>query len=185
MRVAYLINQQTRRLARMPESGKTTLKASLTSEQVHVLAQRPDLRVVTIADGANDNWAFLCQLPEGRVGYQVVDSFHAAEHPVWPAQWWPRTARGRCASTASSRSTATPCATTPTAWTKSSGTYATSLAPMCCLMLSNCSGDVNALTVLSELSRCMTFSVEDRCIVTSLLAQRQEAMLSTGIHDQF
>lgn len=71
---------QTRRLARMPESGKTTLKASLTSELVHVLAQRPDLRVVTIADGANDNWAFLCQLPEGRAGYQIVDFFHAAEH---------------------------------------------------------------------------------------------------------
>ena len=40
----------------MPESGKTTLKASLTSELVHVLAQRPDPRVVTIADGSNDNW---------------------------------------------------------------------------------------------------------------------------------
>ncbi len=71
---------QTRRLARMPEAGKTTLKASLTSELVHVLTQRPDLRVVTIADGANDNWAFLCQLPEGRAGYQIVDFFHAAEH---------------------------------------------------------------------------------------------------------
>lgn len=70
----------TRRLARMPESGKTTLKAMLTSELVHILAQRPDLRVVTIADGANDNWTFLSQLPEGRAGYQIVDFFHAAEH---------------------------------------------------------------------------------------------------------
>jgi hypothetical protein len=70
----------TRRVARMPESGKATLKASLASELGRVLAQRPDLRVVTIADGANDNWAFLCQLPEGRAGYQIVDFFHAAEH---------------------------------------------------------------------------------------------------------
>jgi hypothetical protein len=70
----------TRRLARMPESGKVTLKASLALELTRVLAQRPDLRVVTLADGANDNWAFLCQLPEGRAGYQIVDFFHAAEH---------------------------------------------------------------------------------------------------------
>jgi len=70
----------TRRLARMPESGKATLKASLALELARVLAQRPDLRVVTIADGANDNWAFLCELPEGRAGYQIVDFFHAAEH---------------------------------------------------------------------------------------------------------
>lgn len=70
----------TRRLARMPESGKVALKASLTLELARVLSQRPDLRVVTIADGANDNWTFLSLLPEGRVGYQIVDFFHAAEH---------------------------------------------------------------------------------------------------------
>lgn len=70
----------TRRLARMPESGKVTLKASLALELARVLAQRPDLRVVTIADGANDNWTFLCGLPQGRTGYQIVDFFHAVEH---------------------------------------------------------------------------------------------------------
>lgn len=74
------VTLETRRLARMPESGKVTLKASLALELARVLAQRPDLRVVTIADGANDNWTFLCQLPEGRAGYQIVDFFHAAEH---------------------------------------------------------------------------------------------------------
>jgi hypothetical protein len=71
---------QTRRLARMPEMGKATLKASLALELAHVLAQRPDLRVVTIADGAKDNWSYLSLLPEGREGYQIVDFFHAAEH---------------------------------------------------------------------------------------------------------
>lgn len=70
----------TWRLARMPESGKPTLKASLMLELATVLAQRPDLRVVGIADGAKDNWAFLGTIPEGRAGYQIVDFFHAAEH---------------------------------------------------------------------------------------------------------
>lgn len=70
----------TRRIARMPESGKPTLKVSLTAELMTILARRPDLRVVTIADGARDNWAFLGTLPDGHAGYQIVDFFHAAEH---------------------------------------------------------------------------------------------------------
>jgi hypothetical protein len=74
------VTLETRRLARMPESGKVTLKARLALELAHVLARRPDLRVVTIADGANDNWTFLCGLPAGRAGYQIVDFFHAAGH---------------------------------------------------------------------------------------------------------
>jgi hypothetical protein len=70
----------TKRLARMPESGKVTLKSALTDELVSVLAQRPDLRVVTIADGVKDNWAFLSALPDGRGGEQVLDFWHAAQH---------------------------------------------------------------------------------------------------------
>jgi hypothetical protein len=46
---------------------------------------------------------------------------------------------------------------------------ATHAGSMCCLMLSNCWGSANALTVLREPSRCMTFSVEDRYMVTSPL----------------
>jgi hypothetical protein len=71
---------QTLRIARMPESGKPTLKASLTLELAMALARRPDLRVVGIADGAKDNWAYIGTLPDGRKGYQIVDFFHAAEH---------------------------------------------------------------------------------------------------------
>jgi hypothetical protein len=70
----------TVRLGRMPESGKTTLKAQIASELDAILAQRPDLRVVTLADGAHDNWAFLAQLPGGRCEAQVVDFWHAAEY---------------------------------------------------------------------------------------------------------
>jgi hypothetical protein len=71
---------QTLRLGRMPEKHKATLKAQIAAELGAILAQRPDLRVVTLADGARDNWAFLAELPGGRSEEQIVDFFHAAEH---------------------------------------------------------------------------------------------------------
>jgi hypothetical protein len=70
----------TVRLGRMPEKGKATLKEQITAELKALLRQRPDLRVVTLADGVHDNWAFLAQLPTGRCDSQIVDFFHAAEH---------------------------------------------------------------------------------------------------------
>lgn len=70
---------ETNKFGRMPESGKTTLKAMLAAELEAVLAQRPDLIVVGVADGAKDNWTYLDGLlPAGSV--QVLDFFHAAEH---------------------------------------------------------------------------------------------------------
>jgi hypothetical protein len=71
---------QTLRFGRMPEKHKATLKEQLAAELEGVLAHRPDLRVVTLADGAHDNWAFLAELPGGRCEAQIVDFFHAAEH---------------------------------------------------------------------------------------------------------
>ena len=66
------------RMARMPEAKKTTLKAMLTEELSVVLAARPDLQLVKVADGAKDNWKFLSQsLPRG---VEVLDFYHAAEH---------------------------------------------------------------------------------------------------------
>ncbi len=66
------------RMARMPEPHKRSLKELLKAELAVALAQRPDLRLVKAADGANDNWTFLHgELPEGE---EVVDFFHAAEH---------------------------------------------------------------------------------------------------------
>jgi len=47
------------RLGRMPEANKATLKSMLTDELAWVRTQRPDLAVVRLADGANDNWTFL------------------------------------------------------------------------------------------------------------------------------
>jgi hypothetical protein len=68
----------TRRMARMPEPNKATLKSQLTAEVMGALIQRPDLQVVKVADGAPDNWSYLGEtLP---VGGEVLDFYHAAEH---------------------------------------------------------------------------------------------------------
>jgi hypothetical protein len=66
------------RFGRMPEQKKATLKDMLTSELEHVLAQRPDLMLVKLADGARDNWDYLSHaIP---LGIELVDFYHAAEH---------------------------------------------------------------------------------------------------------
>jgi hypothetical protein len=68
----------TRRMARMPETNKATLKQQLTAEVMGALRQRPDLRVVKVADGAPDNWSYLGEtLP---FGVEVLDFYHATEH---------------------------------------------------------------------------------------------------------
>jgi hypothetical protein len=67
----------TRRMARMPETNKHTLKAQLTAEVMGVLGQRPDLRVVQLADGAPDHWSYLSnRFP---LGEEVLDFYHAVE----------------------------------------------------------------------------------------------------------
>ena len=68
----------TRRMARMPETKKATLKSQLTHEVIGTLLQRPDLRVVKVADGAADNWTYLGDtLPFGE---EVLDFYHAVDH---------------------------------------------------------------------------------------------------------
>lgn len=69
---------KTIRLARMPEPKKATLKATLGAELTAILAQRPDLAVTKLADGAKDNWEYLTELDPPSP--QVVDFFHGAEH---------------------------------------------------------------------------------------------------------
>jgi hypothetical protein len=66
------------RMARAPEVGKASLKAQIVADVMAILARRPELQVVKIADGVADNWTFLDELvPEGR---GVLDFFHASEH---------------------------------------------------------------------------------------------------------
>ena len=66
------------RMARAPESKKATLKTMLVKEVTAVLHAQPNLKLVKIADGIADNWAFLSrELPQGE---EAVDFFHASEH---------------------------------------------------------------------------------------------------------
>ncbi len=68
----------TIRFARMPEAKKATLKSMLSAEVSAALAQRPDLKVVKIADGAKDNWTYLAKLAP--TGEERLDFYHAVEH---------------------------------------------------------------------------------------------------------
>ena len=63
----------------MPEAKKRTLKAQLTAEFDWATAQRPDLTIVKIADGAPNNWEFLEKLGNGN-GVEILDLYHAATH---------------------------------------------------------------------------------------------------------
>lgn len=68
----------TRRMGRMPESHKTTLKSQLTAEVMSALIERPGLKVVKLADGAPDNWTYLGEtLP---FGDECLDFYHASDH---------------------------------------------------------------------------------------------------------
>jgi len=68
----------TLRWARMPEVRKATLCGQIEAELRSVLASRPDLQLVKIADGAACNWEFLSSLEPA--GEEILDFFHAAEH---------------------------------------------------------------------------------------------------------
>jgi hypothetical protein len=68
----------TRRMARMPETNKRTLKSQLTAEVMGALIQQPALRVVKVADGAADNWSYLGELLP--FGEEVLDFYHAVTH---------------------------------------------------------------------------------------------------------
>lgn len=78
----------TVRYGRMPEYKKTTLCGQLEAECQSILALRPDLKVVKLADGAEENWRFLDDLDLGLPppllveveGTSIVDFYHAAEH---------------------------------------------------------------------------------------------------------
>ncbi len=58
----------TRRMARMPEPNKATLKRQLSDELDHVLQQRPDLIVVAVADSAANNWSYLTRRSRNQTG---------------------------------------------------------------------------------------------------------------------
>jgi hypothetical protein len=76
---------QTVRYARMPESKKVTLQQQLETEVASILAVRPTLLRVHLADGAKDNWRLMndieAQLPVPlEPPLEIVDYYHACEH---------------------------------------------------------------------------------------------------------
>lgn len=81
--VSYLDKDGNRlstvRFARMPETKKRTLKGQIEAEFNWAMVERPDLRIVKIADGAPDNWEFLHKLGGGE-GTEILDFYHAATH---------------------------------------------------------------------------------------------------------
>ena len=67
-------------MARMPEPKKATLKTMPSAELDIALGKRPDLHVVSVADGAHDNWRYLDALaPETTA---VVDFYQYAEFRI-------------------------------------------------------------------------------------------------------
>jgi hypothetical protein len=76
---------QTVRYARMPEARKVTLGQQLQAEAQALLAVRPDLQRVYLADGAEANWTLLAEL-DHTLGettastWQIVDFYHACSH---------------------------------------------------------------------------------------------------------
>lgn len=62
----------------MPEHKKATLKKLLRLHTEAILQQRRDLKLVHLADGAQDNWAFFDE--EMPLGFQLTDFYHASEY---------------------------------------------------------------------------------------------------------
>ena len=69
---------RTVRHARMLERNKLRLKQLIRDEVTSLLARRPDLALVTVANGAKDQRRFFDEaFPQAD---QVLDFYHAAEH---------------------------------------------------------------------------------------------------------
>lgn len=76
---------QTVRYARMPECKKVTLQQQLETETRSILALRPDLLRVHLADGARDNWRLMNELETrlpapSQPPIEIVDFYHACDH---------------------------------------------------------------------------------------------------------
>jgi hypothetical protein len=62
----------------MPEHKKATLKTIPRNHTEAVLQQRPELKLVHLADGAQDNRTFFDE--DMPLGFQLTDFYHASEH---------------------------------------------------------------------------------------------------------
>ena len=64
----------------MPEAGKKTLKNQLQQSISTILSQKPELKLIKIADGAADNWRFMSDTLFPGQGVELLDYFHACDH---------------------------------------------------------------------------------------------------------
>jgi hypothetical protein len=69
----------TVRYARAPEYKKKTLTAQLDAEVAAILAARPDLKLVALADGAEENWRYF-EDEQWTQATKIVDYGHACQH---------------------------------------------------------------------------------------------------------
>lgn len=69
----------TIRYGRAPEAKKRTLTAQLDAEVTAILAVRPDLVLVALADGAEENWRYF-DGPRWATATKIVDYGHASQH---------------------------------------------------------------------------------------------------------
>jgi hypothetical protein len=70
---------ETTRYARAPEPKKKTLTEQLDAELDSILNARPDLQLVALADGAEENWRYF-DGPRWRRARKIVDIGHGCEH---------------------------------------------------------------------------------------------------------
>lgn len=70
---------ETVRYGRAPEYKKKTLTEQLDAEVASVLTARPDLTLVAIADGAEENWRYF-EKPAYKDAVKITDFGHACEH---------------------------------------------------------------------------------------------------------
>jgi len=79
------IRLETIRYGRMPECRKVTLQQQLETETASILAVKPDLIRVLLADGAKSNWQLLSEIdqacgPPPQPSIEILDFFHACDH---------------------------------------------------------------------------------------------------------
>ena len=56
------------------------MRDQLSAAVAAILGQRPELRLVKLADGAKDNWRFLADELRPGEGVELIDFFHASDH---------------------------------------------------------------------------------------------------------
>lgn len=93
---------QTMRYGRMPEHRKVSLQQQLQAEAASLVALRPDLIRVRLADGAEGNWRLLADIERTlpappQASLEIVDFYHACDHLKngCDAAWGESTAQGK------------------------------------------------------------------------------------------